>query len=537
MSSEIYKSLNYDHQNINFLLDKINKHFVLTEKEYKQLQDAVKFLNHFPDFDGSYDSLTGLPNIHEIAHVIAMDRDTALRSELLTRIEDGDAELLEDLLIRIDDFYSKLEELQDGMITVDEEIRAELKDEINATFDYVGELENKILEVEEAKANKEHIHSSEDIEDIDKRLFELKSELETQYLLQECHDKRHTHDQGLTVLNTITKEKIEEWNNKLNQDQLDALQKQLTEIELDYISRDEVIQEVIGKIPDLSNFVLTKDLYALLDKRAYATHTHTFKDIPTLIDKLNSKVDKEKNKTLINGTTLAKLELLLKKHEMGLGGLDQHSHKDLFALDLISFEFATLITNRITKDNIDKWDAGVSAETVKEIIIDLLEENDLTGLDKRLNGLSFIPITQAEFDELPEDKKTDKSLIYIITDAGADEVETLENFVTKEQVNIIIDNLLDERLDHLRLKQVDSAEYNSMESQEENVLYVITDAMDIDMSVYLTKNNLEERVSEPATTANRPTAPVAGQCYFDVTLGKPIWFSGEVWVDALGNEV
>jgi len=38
------------------------------------------------------------------------------------------------------------------------------------------------------------------------------------------------------------------------------------------------------------------------------------------------------------------------------------------------------------------------------------------------------------------------------------------------------------------------------------------------------------------TSSNRPQNPGIGQDFFDVTLGKPIWFNGSHWVDANGNE-
>ena len=48
------------------------------------------------------------------------------------------------------------------------------------------------------------------------------------------------------------------------------------------------------------------------------------------------------------------------------------------------------------------------------------------------------------------------------------------------------------------------------------------------------------RVIESAavTTTNRPTTNLrAGQYIFDLTLLKPIWYTGAVWVDATGTEV
>lgn len=39
------------------------------------------------------------------------------------------------------------------------------------------------------------------------------------------------------------------------------------------------------------------------------------------------------------------------------------------------------------------------------------------------------------------------------------------------------------------------------------------------------------------TTANRPTNAISGTQYFDTTLGKPIWYSGSLWIDSTGTSV
>ncbi len=38
-------------------------------------------------------------------------------------------------------------------------------------------------------------------------------------------------------------------------------------------------------------------------------------------------------------------------------------------------------------------------------------------------------------------------------------------------------------------------------------------------------------------TTARPTVPSLGMHFFDVSIGKPIWWSGAVWRDAAGTEV
>lgn len=43
--------------------------------------------------------------------------------------------------------------------------------------------------------------------------------------------------------------------------------------------------------------------------------------------------------------------------------------------------------------------------------------------------------------------------------------------------------------------------------------------------------------STSGTTASRPVASNVGDFYFDITIGKPIWWNGSVWKDATGTTV
>ena len=179
---------------------------------------------------------------------------------------------------------------------------------------------------------------------------------------------------------------------------------------------------------------------------------------------------------------------------------------------------------------------------------------DKVELEERLGGLSFKPITQKEFNALPEDEKEIDGLVYIITDAPSYEQDE-STFVTGEQladrVNDVLKDLtvitqtkllevLDERLDGLKFEQISASKYKELVDNDNlaaGVLYVITDAPDIDMNSYLTIEEFEKRISDPMPSANRPENPKEGQCYFDTTLKQPIWFDGENWVDAMGNRI
>ena len=52
----------------------------------------------------------------------------------------------------------------------------------------------------------------------------------------------------------------------------------------------------------------------------------------------------------------------------------------------------------------------------------------------------------------------------------------------------------------------------------------------------LVRQYLEDNsISAVGPSSDRPTEPTVGQKYFDTDLGKPIYWNGTEWVDALGN--
>ena len=48
--------------------------------------------------------------------------------------------------------------------------------------------------------------------------------------------------------------------------------------------------------------------------------------------------------------------------------------------------------------------------------------------------------------------------------------------------------------------------------------------------------NLNVTVPSSGTSANRPTERLlVGQVYFDTSLGKPIWWNGNYWINGVGD--
>lgn len=44
-------------------------------------------------------------------------------------------------------------------------------------------------------------------------------------------------------------------------------------------------------------------------------------------------------------------------------------------------------------------------------------------------------------------------------------------------------------------------------------------------------------ITRSTTTALRPTTSILGECYFDTTVNKPVWWNGTNYQDAAGNVI
>lgn len=88
--------------------------------------------------------------------------------------------------------------------------------------------------------------------------------------------------------------------------------------------------------------------------------------------------------------------------------------------------------------------------------------------------------------------------------------------------------LIDVTLDGTFKKR--SGNYNDLENKP--VIPVIP------TNVSAFNNDANYQVVTSGTTETRPTNVIVGFCYFDTTLGYPIWYKGEdTWVDATGTTI
>jgi hypothetical protein len=78
---------------------------------------------------------------------------------------------------------------------------------------------------------------------------------------------------------------------------------------------------------------------------------------------------------------------------------------------------------------------------------------------------------------------------------------------------------------------IPSYEYShKQQDQFQNVLRLYFNQLD--------SFNLNVTVPNSGTSANRPTERLlVGEVYFDTTLGQPIWWNGNYWINAIGEPI
>ena len=103
-------------------------------------------------------------------------------------------------------------------------------------------------------------------------------------------------------------------------------------------------------------------------------------------------------------------------------------------------------------------------------------ESIVNTIDNRLDGKSFVCITQEEYDNLSDDEKNSDEIIYQIVDAELsynDLVDTpdLDVYTTKEELKTADVG----SVGGIKLQTVTQSEYNAISPRDPNTLYIITD--------------------------------------------------------------
>ena len=117
----------------------------------------------------------------------------------------------------------------------------------------------------------------------------------------------------------------------------------------------------------------------------------------------------------------------------------------------------------------------IGVSTLKKVTNGIINKVD-NLVDERLDGKSFLCLTQEEYDNLSDEEKNSDDIIYQIMDAELsynDLVDTpdLDVYATKEELKTADVG----SVNGIKLQMVTQAEYNAISPRDPNTLYIITD--------------------------------------------------------------
>ena len=260
MSNEKYHSLNYNHETINALLEKIEKNHVLTEEQFIQLRDTVRFVT---DFDGDYEKLHNKPQIP--TNISQLKNDVGYSVLSLESIRDWVEALINEAELNYEDNYVNQKSLNTLFNAVYEKIEVEinsLERRIETFFASKDDLKNNEYELEE------HKHSPKDIKSCiqNENFYTLVDDLEQ--LSNEIASYRGRIDRLLSEV-TGSNKKIKEMENAVKTfkchtiKQVDNMQMNLS----DKADKNHIHEDIENRLNELkeSSYHINKTVLDTID--------------------------------------------------------------------------------------------------------------------------------------------------------------------------------------------------------------------------------------------------------------------------------
>lgn len=260
MSNEKYHSLNYNHETINALLEKIEKNHVLTEEQFIQLRDTIRFVT---DFDGDYEKLHNKPQIP--TNISQLKNDVGYSVLSLESIRDWVEALINEAELNYEDNYVNQKSLNTLFNAVYEKIEVEinsLERRIETFFASKDDLKNNEYELEE------HKHSPKDIKSCiqNENFYTLVDDLEQ--LSNEIASYRGRIDRLLSEV-TGSNKKIKEMENAVKTfkchtiKQVDNMQMNLS----DKADKNHIHEDIENRLNELkeSSYHINKTVLDTID--------------------------------------------------------------------------------------------------------------------------------------------------------------------------------------------------------------------------------------------------------------------------------
>ena len=439
-----------------------------------------------------------------------------------------------------DDIYYTETEIDDKIVEINESINNSVQDEtdraslaesnlqvsINNTIEMFGGKSLKYLTQAEYDALTDEQRQDESIaymvidasdeHDHDDSYY---SKDEIDVFLENVQAKDHAHD-DLYYTETEIDAKIVEINEKINesvQDETDRASlaesnlqvnidntiamlggkslRYVTQAEYDALTDEQKQNESIAYIiidsSDEHNhddsYYSKDEIDVFLGNIQFKEHNHddlyyTESEIDEKIVEINESIQDEADRatTAENSLQIDITNTVKMFDGRSLKYVTQAEYDDLSYDEKMNKTITYIITDAENENDMDNY------YTKEEVDITINEVNtEIDLVEAMFDGRSIKYMTQAEYDELTYEQKTDNTVAYMITDADLFEGTDLNNYYTKDETDVAINevsteiDLVEAMFGGRSLRYMTQAEYDELtyeQKTDNTVAYMITDA-------------------------------------------------------------
>ena len=416
----IYIDLNYSHEEIISLLDKIKSGQVLSEAQYNKLIKEIG-LNNISTFDGYYDSLKNKPNLNEAIEQYTKGKyveNEYISTELIPGLEqyidnttNSKVDQKADKVHTHDDRYFTKQQIEDMLRQID-----------------VGDIDltnyvtiTQFLEELAKKANLDSVYNKEEVDDL---LKDFKPEIDAPH--DDCLTKEEADDLYASIEDAID-----------TLDAIDSLQQTIIKNKEEIQGNlDNAIQDVQA---DVSNSL--SEFNDLLNNKADKDHAH---------DNVYTKSEVDDKLATLSGGGSIDLEGYAKQEDLDnlIGQINNKSDKnhthDLSVKDIEGLQ--EILDNISNKDDV---------VDVPDNIMELLDQK--ASVDHKHNEYALVDHSHDNFADI--NHTHDELQVELNKKANIEDILTEEDIIEIIESNVDIEVDADHTHDEYALKEHEHDNY------------------------------------------------------------------------------
>ena len=298
INGQKYYDLGYSHEQLMFLLNKINDGYTLSEDQYKQLIDEIG-LENISTFDGDYNSLKNLPNIDKKIVDKISEMNLASNPDIVRELEEVITYVKEQIALKAnvnhdhDETYYTKEEVDvfidnvSGNIDLSQYVKHDyLTKELLAyvTVEFINAELKKL-------ASKTHTHKLVEIESIQEE-FNKKANLDDVYSKNEVYNTEEVNKllENITIDDAGFLKKDEAENTYLKIDTADDTYSKIEDLE----TLTELLLLLETSLSD--HMEESNNVTSSLDNKINSNKQDLDAQIDNLSTELNTKLEEKANK-------------------------------------------------------------------------------------------------------------------------------------------------------------------------------------------------------------------------------------------------